>query len=103
MNAADTALAQGQAVLLANAGDTVTFRGLSVSAVVNLTAYPDKGERGIPDLSVRQTSRIEIPVGAVASEPKASEIITTTGPRYHRIEVVTFTGLGWLCDCEVST
>jgi|GEM_PF-6930546 len=98
------ALAQGLTSLVQTAGDVVTFRGLSVSSVVNLVVVPDKpGERGIPDLSMRQTSRIEIPVSELESDPKASEIIESSGPRYHRIQAVTFTGLAWMCDCEVST
>jgi hypothetical protein len=101
MNAADTALSQGLTALLETAGDSVTFRGLSVSVVVNRVPFEEQPFRDNPDFSTAATSRIEIPVGSVSPAPKAGEIITE-GTTYHRIQRVVLTGLAYLCDCEVT-
>lgn len=102
MNAADTALAKGFTVLLATAGDPVTFRNATVSAVVNWTPLPDVPFGDAPDFSTRSVSRIEIPFAAVSPAPRAGEVITTEGPKYHRIQRVTFNGSAYQCDCEVT-
>lgn len=102
-NAADTALAAGFTTLRSIAGDVVTFRGATVSAVVNWTpgAEAPPGP-GLPDLDRRAKSRIEFVAGAVSPDPRVGEIVTI-GTTYHRIAIATFTGLGWQLDCEVTT
>jgi hypothetical protein len=103
MNIADTALAQGFDGLLAIAGDTVTFRGVSVSAVIDWTPFEEKPPgSNLPDFDEQSTSRIEIKTSAVASTPIVGEIITTTGPVYHRIAKVKFNGSAWILECEVN-
>lgn len=101
MNAADTALSEGFTTLLATAGDSVTFRGSSVSAVVNRVPFAEIQAKDVPDFGTMATSRFEIPVGAVSPAPKVGEIITE-GASYHRIQRVTMTGLAYLIDCEVT-
>lgn len=102
MSAADTALSQGFTELLAQAGDTVTFRGASVSAVVNWVPFQETPFSNSPDFDREATSRIEIVDGVVTPAPKVGEIITQ-GTKYHRIQAVRFNGLAWQLDCEVTT
>jgi hypothetical protein len=102
MNAADTALATGFTTLLATAGDTVTFRGASVSAVVNWVPFDEKPFPDSPDFDRESTSRVEFVDGAVSPSPRVGEIITQ-GTKYPRIQSVRFNGLAWLMDCEVTT
>lgn len=102
MNAADTALATGFTTLLATAGDTVTFRGASVSAVVNWVPFDEKPFPDSPDFDREATSRVEFVDGAVSPAPRVGEIMTQ-GTKYHRIQSVRFNGLAWLMDCEVTT
>lgn len=102
MNAADTALTSGFDDLISFAGDTVTFRGVSVSAVIDWLPFAEKPENNLPDFDDRATSRFEIKRGAIASQPLVGEIVTTDGPIYHRIQKVTFNGYAWVLDCEVT-
>ena len=102
MSAADTALSLGFTELLAQAGDTVTFRGQPVSAVVNWVPFVETPFSNSPDFDREATSRVEIVDGLVTPAPKVGEIITQ-GTKYHRIQSVRFNGLAWLLDCEVTT
>jgi hypothetical protein len=102
MNAADTALANGFTALLATAGDTVTFRGASVPAVINWVPFDEKAFPNNPDFDRESTSRVEFVDGAVSPDPKVGEVITQ-GTKYHRIQSVRYNGLAWLMDCEVTT
>lgn len=103
MNNADTALAVGFDGLLAEAGDTITLRGGSVSAVIDWMPFEEKEARGLPDLDREATSRIEIKSAAVSPAPRVGEIITTGGSIYHRIQSVRYNGSAWVLDCEVTT
>jgi hypothetical protein len=102
MNAADTALAYGFTTLLTTAGDAVTFRGASVSAVINWVPFDEKAFPNSPDFDRESTSRVEFVDGAVAPDPKVGEVITQ-GTKYHRIQSVRYNGLAWIMDCEVTT
>jgi hypothetical protein len=101
MSAADTELDAAFTEFLGTAGDSVTFRGLSVSAVVSRTEYTAPKDKRFPDLSARTPSRIEFLKSAVASAPKAGEVISEGSSR-HRIARVTDAGGTWQLDCEVS-
>ena len=101
MNLADTAIAEGNAVLLDTAGDTVIFRGVSVSAVIDWMPKADSPNGQFPNFSTQATSRIELTGNAFGAVPKAGETIQSDGPRYHRIQSVRWNGYAWLCDCEV--
>lgn len=102
MNAADRALAKGFSTLTAVAGDVVTFRGLSLSAVVDWRPMDEKApDNGLPDFTSRETSRIQFPMASVSSAPQAGEIMRT-GRVNHRIQKVVGNGSEWVCDCEVS-
>ena len=74
MHAAATALATGFTTLLATAGDTVTFRGASVSAVVNWVPFDEKPFPDSPDFDREATSRVEFVDGAVSPVPRVGEI-----------------------------
>lgn len=103
MNAADTILNAGLTELLATAGDSVTFRGAAVSAVVQWIGGPDAKSGNIPAFDMEATASIEVPFSALNVPPKVGEIFTTTNPtRYHRIKSVRFTGLSWRCECETT-
>lgn len=101
MSAADTELDAAFAELLGTAGDPVTFRGSTVSAVVSRLEYREPTDKRFPDLNTRNASRIEVLKTAVASAPKAGEIITQ-GTTRHRIARVTDAGGTWQIECEVS-
>lgn len=101
MNMADAAIAEGDATLLATAGDVVTFRGAAVSAVIDWMPGPDNPNGTFPNLSTQATSRIRIPAEYVSAVPKVGENITSDGPRYHRIQTVRWDGAGWILNCEV--
>lgn len=103
MNNADTALVSGFDALLAEAGDTITFRNGSVSAVIDWMPSDERPPgRDLPDFDTQATSRFEIKQGAVSPAPKVGEIVTTDGPVYHRIQEVRFNGSAWVLDCEVT-
>ena len=105
MNAADMALTAGFNDLLATAGDSVTFRGSAVSAVVNWTPQHKAGKEMVPSFSEKQESEIEIPIGSVSPAPRVGEYITTTNPvgtSKHRIEFVAINGFAYVLKCEVN-
>jgi hypothetical protein len=102
MNAADTLLTAGFTDLLATAGDSVTFRAVTVSAVIDWTPFADKPSIDVPEFSTRASSRIEIPSASVSPAPKVGEVIQSAGPVYHRIQAVNFNGYAYACDCEVT-
>lgn len=105
-NLADTALDAGFAELLANAGDSVTFRGLAVSAVVDFagtTLTPQLA--GMPNLDDEQRMAVEIPAESVASIPLVGEIVTVVRKGvtwYGRVQRVTFLGQSYRLTCEVK-
>lgn len=101
MNTADTELNAAFGELLEISGDALTFRGLAVSAVIDRVKYPEPGDKRVPDLATRASSRIEILKPAVASAPKAGEVFTEGSTR-HRIQRVTDTGATYISECEVS-
>lgn len=105
-NAADIALDAGFTELLANAGDSVTFRGVSVSAALDWVGQPNTTTTpGIPDLDQEIRVVIEFPAAQVTVQPKRGEIVTIVAGGitwYARITVVRFIGQGWRCDCEAK-
>jgi hypothetical protein len=99
---ADAALQEGFISLLATAGEEVTFRALTFTALIDRVAYQDqKREKSLPDFDAHAISRIEIPLEDVTGRPKTGEIITDSREVNHRIVRVSHTGLAWACDCEV--
>ena len=106
MNAADTALAAGWVELRYQAGETLTFRGNSVSVVIDWEPAIKRGSftvrSGIPDRAAKTETAIEIdPSQFSGSEPRVGESFTGGG-KTHRIQSVTHLGDNWLCTCEVS-
>lgn len=105
-NAADMALDSGFAELLATAGDSVTFRGATVSAVVNFAGVSlTPPNNGIPNLDDEQRMQVEIPVESVASTPLVGEIVTVVLKGitwYGRTQQVRFLGQSYLLTCEVK-
>ena len=105
-NAADMALDAGFSELLANAGDSVTFRGATVSAVVNFAGVSQTPPlNGIPNLDDEQRMHVEIPVESVASIPLVGEILTVVLKGvtwYGRTQNVRFMGQSYLLTCEVK-
>lgn len=105
-NAADTALAAGFTELLANAGDSVTFRGATVSAVIDFAGTSlTPPNNGIPNLDDEERMVVEIPVSAVASIPLVSEVLSVVreGITWSaRIQTVRFIGQSYRLTCEVK-
>lgn len=101
MNTADTELDAAFTELLGIAGDSVTFRGSTVSAVIDRTRYQEPQDKRFPDLATRAASRVEIQKSAVATAPKAGEVFIEGSTR-HRIQRVTDTGTTYQAECEVA-
>lgn len=99
MNDADTVLASGFDELLAIAGDSVTFRGQTVSAIINREPVDHAMDPEAPNFETIATARLEIPKTAVAQTPRVGELITE-GTIVHRIARVKDIGLAWSIDCE---
>lgn len=101
MSAADTELDAAFTELLGIAGDSVTLRGSTVSAVVSRTDYREPNDKRFPDLATRSASRVEVLKSSFPSAPKAGEVIVQGSVR-HRIQKVVDAGGTWQIDCEVS-
>lgn len=101
MNTADTELEGAFVALLEISGDALTFRGASVSAIIDRTRYPEPQDKRFPDLATRAASRVEILKSAVASAPKAGEVFVEGSTR-HRIQRITDTGTTYQAECEVT-
>jgi hypothetical protein len=93
--------AVGLAKLRAVDGEILTFRGATLTAIVNrnVGAGADIGE---VQTSLLDASEIEFARSAVSTEPEIGEVFLE-GSRYHRIERVLVTDLTYRCLCQQST
>jgi hypothetical protein len=92
------ALATGLAELRTQAAETVTFRGGSVSALINRLKQPNTIQSGI-DFGTKEGSTIWLPA-ATSPAPAKGEVITDGNSEKHRIQVVTLIDHSYQCDCE---
>ncbi len=101
-HAVDTALAAGLAALNSFAPETMTFRGATVTALLNRAVPPPALPTGRPDFTARNLSSIMLP-SSIGSAPTAGEIIVDSlGTTVHRIQQSQWNGFGWICLCEVT-
>lgn len=104
MSQGATALTEGFAALLESNGETVTFRGADLRALVNRDPFEKKQQGQVPDFKAHDTSSIEFPASAVAATepPRAGESFTDQFGHSHRIQSVKRMGDWVRCNCEVS-
>lgn len=96
------ALKRGFTTLTKASGDSITFRGVPMPAVVDYSVDDNSDGSGArPAFGARHASRIRIQ-GDITPAPKAGETITHGGGRSHRIKVPRRVGIWWEFDCEVS-
>lgn len=100
MSAASAALSAGFDALLSAAGESVTFRGETITALIDLEPF----RRAIktPDFNARDLSVVEIQAEAVDSIPEAGEIFEDEEGLKHRIQFVSRRGGTYRCECKVS-
>lgn len=101
-SAAAIARTEGLGVLTAFSGETLTFRGRPLVAVVNRDVEQLNAE-GVVDFTDQQASVIEIRRSELATKPLNTELITDEDGRKHRIRLVKTRDLSWICICEVES
>jgi len=101
-HAVDIALGAGLTSLYGAAPETVTFRGATVTALLNRAVAPPSLPTGRPDFTARNMSSVMLPA-SILTAPKAGELITdSSGTKLHRIQKSQWNGFGWICECEVT-
>jgi len=98
MSASAIARLAGFRVLLAHSGETLYFRGASLTAVVNRSA--DDRKVRTADFEPRDMSEIELLTSAVNDLPRPGEAFEDLFGLMHRIETVRRTDFSIRCRCE---
>lgn len=91
----------GAATLFAAAGESVTYRGGSITVTIDRLPRPQTQGRRM-DFDPRNRSSIFALRSALTTAPKAGETFTDSFGMKHRIESFLFNGAGWVCDCHTS-
>jgi hypothetical protein len=101
MSLATDVLTSGFTALLESNGEAVTFRGVSVTAIVKRDE--DKPQRqNQPNFKPKLEWRIEVRESAIGSPPLVGESFTTENGYGCRIkEEPQFDGMHWVCVCAV--
>lgn len=102
----DTLREDGDALLLSLSGAAVTFRSVSVNAVISWLTEELAAKR-YPQFTERVESTImlldsTLTAANLTTHPSSGEIITDENGDYHRIIFAKHDGAGWLCACEVE-
>lgn len=95
------ALAEGFAVLLATAGEPLTFRGASVTAVVNRSPRSTPIPNAV-NFKPHDASEISHWADDTDPIPKAGERYTDAAGLQHRVQSVQRLGDRISCTCHVS-
>lgn len=89
--------------VLKNFGEEVTFRGKTVSVVVNKNASPKAWRAGdMPNFSQTNFAEIDIHSAHISSAPEVGEYFDGEGHQRHRIQRVTKLGSVYRCACRTS-
>jgi hypothetical protein len=99
MSASSTALLAGFNSLLASNGEDLTWRGGTVTGIVNREPFPELNKRA--DFSARDVSRIETLVMATEPEP-GEEFVDAFGYRHRVTSYRNVPPVSTICDCKVS-
>jgi hypothetical protein len=101
MSIASTILSAAFNSLLAINGEALTYRGASVTALVDRYGY--RGTEKQPDFAARNMCRIEILKSAVSPAPIAREVFTDADGFAHAIQTFKATDICYICECKTST
>lgn len=100
MSAASAALNAGFDALLSAAGESVTFRGGTLTALID--REPFRSVIKTPDFNPRDQSVIEIQAEDVDSIPVRGEVFEDEEGLNHRIQIVSRRGGTYRCECKVT-
>lgn len=100
MSAASAALSAGFDALLGACGESVTFRGATITAVIDRD--PFRRVLKTPDFNPRDQSVVEIQAEDVASIPTAREVFEDEEGLRHAIQFVSRRGGTYRCECKVT-
>jgi hypothetical protein len=101
-NQSDIAGLEGLAALLENSGESVVYRGVSVTVLVDRDLPLDILSRMEFDRHARDMSEVWFPASSLTHEPKVGESMQDQFERHHRIRAVRRNGMVYKCSCEVS-
>lgn len=101
-NPSTIAETEGFSARLAHAGEALTFRSGSVTALVNRNPIDKKDDPRRLDLNPRDTSEIELFADAVTPVPGSGESFLDEFGHYHRIQKVKRLGVTVHCYCDVA-
>ena len=99
MSLASNALAKGYARRKSTAGETLTFRGASITATVDRVPFKKK-EGPNPVFSPANVSRIEL--DSPATPVKNGDFFTDSSNREHRVQTTETMDGRTICQCHVS-
>ena len=102
MSISSQAESEGIDSLFDAGGESITFRGVTESAVINRPTDLAKARPGMADRNVRDTSEAEIRIADLSSAPKVGEHFTDGNALRHRIETVHRIGLVYRMTCKVE-
>lgn len=98
---ADTDLAEGFTVLLEQHGEAVTFRGASVTVVIDRAPGAEADDDRKPDFSDRQRSVIAVRRSDLSAPPRSGESWVDGLGHSHRAEKVEPRGDLFYINCKV--
>lgn len=101
MSIATDTRARGFAALLNFNGETLTFRGSPLIAIVDRSARPQQNLQEI-GLGLLPASTIEARKLDLASNPNLDEVLTDAEGYRHRIRLIQQTAFTWKLTCTVS-
>lgn len=100
MSAASAALSAGFDALLSACGESVTFRGDTITAVIDREPFHRLTDS--PDFNPRDLSVVELQAAAVDSIPQAGENFEDEDGGKHRVRTVSRRGGTYRCECKVT-
>lgn len=101
MSAASDSLDAGFDVILGTNGESVTFRGVAVTVLVDRTPW-DRVVK-TPDFNARGQSRIEVRIDALDGAPQVGEEFLDGNSMAHRVQDVPgLRGAWYVCECRVA-
>lgn len=102
MSLAGDILKHAQTALLGIAGEPVTFRGQTVTALVDRTVPPELVQRAELDLIQSEASEVWIPANSIYGPPRSGEYFTDSIGLIHTIRAVRRDETTWKVICEVN-
>ena len=88
--------------MLGASGESLTFRGAPLTALVNRGLDVPALERGAIEFLSRDQTRVEYLRDDLPESPRAGELFEDSDGAFHRIQTVRQTDLTFVCLCEQS-